>query len=444
MGPGKPELARRLGLFDATMVVMGGIVGAGIFINPHVVAQKVQSPFLILLAWALGGVMALLGAFVYADLAALRPKVGGQYAYMREAFHPLVAFVYGWGLLLVTQSGGMAAVAMTFAHYFGELTGQAGHAHLVGTLALVLLTLVNCFGVRAGSNVQSALMVTKIVAIVGLVVCGLLWAPPVIAAASPGAGGGGLRAFGAAMIPVVFAYGGWQTASFMSGELRDPSRDLPRGLLLGVLGVVALYVSVSYVCIRVLGPAALAASSTPASEVMRRALGRVGGNVIAVGIAVSTLGFLSQGILTAPRVYYAMAKDGIFFARVGWLHPRTQAPVVAIVLQGIAAVVIALSGRYDQILNYVVSIDFIFFGVTGAALIVLRAREPGRHPFSMPGHPLTTLVFVLSCFAVALNAFAEDPRNTLVGAGILLSGIPVYLVWTGAMTGKRRGLSPVR
>jgi APA family basic amino acid/polyamine antiporter len=177
---------------------------------------------------------------------------------------------------------------------------------------------------------------------------------------------------------------------------------------------------------------------------MRRALGRVGGNVIAVGIAVSTLGFLSQGILTAPRVYYAMAKDGIFFARVGWLHPRTQAPVVAIVLQGIAAVVIALSGRYDQILNYVVSIDFIFFGVTGAALIVLRAREPGRHPFSMPGHPLTTLVFVLSCFAVALNAFAEDPRNTLVGAGILLSGIPVYLIWTGAMTGKRRGLSPVR
>jgi APA family basic amino acid/polyamine antiporter len=442
MGEGRtPELARRLGLFDATMVVMGGIVGAGIFINPHVVAQKVQSPFLIELAWVLGGVMALLGAFVYADLAALRPAVGGQYAYIREAFHPMVAFCYGWGLLLVTQTGGMAAVAMTFAHYFEELTGLGGVENVVGTLALLVLTLVNCFGVRAGSNVQSALMVMKIVAIGGLVFCGFVLAPRVAAGASTGPSGG-LHGLGAAMIPVVFAYGGWQTASFISGELRDPSRDLPRGLLLGVLGVIALYVSVSYVCVRALGPAALAASSTPASEVMRRALGSAGGRVIALGIAISTLGFLSQGILTAPRVYFAMARDGIFFERVGWLHPKTQAPVVAIVLQGIVAVVIALSNRYDQILNYVVSVDFIFFGLTGTALLVLRRREPGGHAFAMPGHPWTTALFALSCYAVALNTFVEYPGNTLIGAGILLSGIPVYLVWTHSMTGKAAGAKP--
>src|ERR1051325_71853 len=305
---GARGLARRLGLFDATMIVMGGIVGSGIFINPYVVARQVHTPFLILGAWLAGGAVALAGAFVYAELAARRPEVGGQYAYLREAFHPSVAFLYGWALLLVVQTGGMAAVAVTFARYFSELTPA-------------LLTVVNCLGVRSGSNVQSVLMVLKIAAIAALVGVG------VFAFRSPRAIVEGplldrpasldlLVAFGAAMTPVMFAYGGWQTASFVAGEMREPRRDPPRGLVLGVCGVITLYVLVNFACLRVLGADGLAATETPASAVMRAVLGPRGATFIALGIAVSTLGFLTQSMLTAPRVYFAMAEDRLFFRAI--------------------------------------------------------------------------------------------------------------------------------
>ncbi|NUQ20380.1 MAG: amino acid permease, partial [Gemmatimonadaceae bacterium] len=343
------------------MLVMGGIIGAGIFMNPSVVARAVQAPAAMLGAWLLGGVIALTGAFVYAELAVRRPGVGGQYLYLRDAYHPIVAFLYGWTLLLVSQSGGMAAVAMTFAGYFRELTGTQLSPATIAVVTLSVLTLVNCYGARAGSNVQSALMVTKIVAIVMLVTVGwvgirathgmLVVDAPERVTRPP------LLAFAAAMVPVLFAYGGWQTASFVGGELRNPRRDLPRGLLWGVLGVVVLYLAVNAVCLAVLGPSALAATSTPATAVMRLALGATGAKLIAAGIAISTLGFLSQGMLTAPRVYYAMARDGVFFRGVASVHPRTRAPIVAIVLQGAWAAVIALSGKYDAILAYLVAID---------------------------------------------------------------------------------------
>ena len=434
-------LSRRLGPFDATMLVMGGIVGAGIFMNPYIVAGLLRTPALILGAWIFGGLVALAGAFVYAELAAIRPAVGGQYAYIREAFHPIVAFVYGWVLLLVTQSGGMAAVAVTFARYLREITHAPLSEGLVATATLVALTAVNCLGVRAGSAVQSALMVTKIGAILALVVCGLFFGGSATAGPGPLPGPigpvgplGPVPAFGAALVPVLFAYGGWQTASFVAGELKDPQRDLPRGLLIGVGGVVVLYVSVNVVCLHVLGAVGLAATRAPASEVMRRALGDAGARAIAIGIAVSTLGFLSQGMLTAPRVYYAMAEDGVFFKAVGWLHPRTRVPVVAIGLQGLLAGVIALSGRYDQILNYVVSVDFISFGLTGASLFVFRRRgagRPGTPAFRTPGHPVTTAFFVAACVCVVFNTVYNYPSNTVIGMGLLLSGIPVYFLWSG-------------
>jgi basic amino acid/polyamine antiporter, APA family len=424
------QLARRLGLFDATMIVMGGIVGSGIFMNPSVVARQVRTPALILAAWALGGTIALAGAFVYAELAALRPAVGGQYAYLREAFGPLVAFLYGWGLLLVIQSGGMAAVAVTFAHYARELTAVPIGTGAIATGVLLALTMVNCLGVRAGATVQSVLMVIKIGAIVGLIVAGFLFAPLAGAPTQEApAAAGVVTAMGAALVPVLFAYGGWQTSSFVAGELKRPERDLPRGLLLGVLGVVALYLAVNAVCVRVLGPAELAATSTPASEVMRRALGDAGARAIAVGIAVSTLGFLSQSMLTAPRVYYAMATDGLFFPAVARVHPATRVPMAAIALQGILAVVIALSGRYEQILNYVVSVDFIGFGLTGVALFVFRRRGERAASFRTPGHPVTTAFFVAASFLVVVNTVWRYPENTLIGLAILAAGVPAYLLW---------------
>ena len=359
--PAPPVLLRRLGLFDATMIVMGGIIGSGIFMNPSVVARRVHTPLQILLAWSMGGLIALAGAFIYAELAARRPRVGGQYAYLREAYHPLLAFIYGWGLLLVIQTGGMAAGAVTFARYFLELAHAPLSDRAVAALALGALTAINCLGVRAGSSVQNALMVLKILAIAALVGCGLL-----LVRAPDAADHVAARAldrpvsldlvtgFGAALVPILFAYGGWQTAAFVAEEIREPRRNLPRGLIAGVVGVIALYLAVNVACIRVLGGPGLAGSDAPASDVMRSALGAPGARLIAAGIAVSTLGFLSQSMLTAPRVYFAMAEDGLFFRQVAWLHPRTRVPVVAIALQGALAVVIAISGRYEQILNYVV------------------------------------------------------------------------------------------
>ncbi len=453
------NLERRLGLFDATMIVMGGIVGSGIFINPYVVARQVHTPALILGAWIAGGLIALAGSFIYAELSARRPEVGGQYAYLREAYHPSVAFMYAWGLLLVTQSGGMAAVAVTFAHYFLELVHWQIPGWIVAAFILVVLTLINCLGVRAGSTVQNVLMVLKIAAIASLVACGLLWAPPSGSQAEVFAGNpisvDFWTAFGAAMVPVLFAYGGWQTSCFIAGEVIEPRKNLPRGLVLGVAGVIVLYLSVNYVCLRVLGSSALADTQTPATAVMRSALGETGARWIAVGIAVSTLGFLSQGILTAPRVYFAMAADGLFFKSVASVHPRTHVPVVAIALQGTLAAIIAISGRYEQILNYVVSVDFIFFGLTATCVFVLRRREPSGKGagFRIPGHPWTTLLFIASCWLVVAATIFRYPANSAVGLGILAAGIPAYLVWSrksavrqadgcGSLTRSASGRSP--
>ncbi len=409
------------------MIVMGGIVGSGIFINPYVVAVRLHTPFLILGVWLAGGALAMLGAFIWAELATRLPGPGGQYLYLREAYHPSVAFVYGWVLLLVTQTGGMAAVAVTFARYFREISGVQTGDGPIAAIALLGLTAINCLGAKTGSNVQSLLMLLKAGAIVALVVVGITL------------GGGRVAplplldrpvslslfgAIGAAMIPVAFAYGGWQTASFVAAEMRDPRRDLARGLFLGVSGVVALYLAVNFVCVRVLGPGGLATTRVPASAVMRVALGDSGARWIAIGIAISTLGFLSQGILTAPRVYYAMARDGLFFQSVGRLSERSGAPVVAIALQGVFATVIALSGRYEQILNYVVSVDFLSFALTASALFVFRARDGNR------SRPWFAAVFTAACLAIVGSTVAAYPANSAIGLGILLTGIPVYLYWT--------------
>jgi APA family basic amino acid/polyamine antiporter len=246
---------------------------------------------------------------------------------------------------------------------------------------------------------------------------------------------GGLAGLGRAMAPVLFAYGGWQTASFVSGEMRDPRRDLPRGLLIGVIGVILCYVLVSYSCVRVLGVANLARTNIPASDVMRHAFGERGAQVIAAGIAISTLGFLSQSILTAPRVYYAMARDGVFFKGIGYLDPRTQVPTVAIILQGICAAAIAFSGKYDQILNYVVAIDVLFFGLTGASLLIFRARLQStpseKERFRVPWHPVTTALFVLACWAISISTIVQFPRNAGIGIAILAAGALVYPLWRG-------------
>jgi APA family basic amino acid/polyamine antiporter len=319
---------------------------------------------------------------------------------------------------------------------------------VVAALALALLTIINCLGVRAGATVQSFLMVLKILAIVALVLCGLFLTSPRstngihVVAGGFGASdiGAGLKAslafltmIGAAMVPVLFAYGGWQTATFVAGEIREPGKNLPRALVIGVTAVVVLYLAVNFVCVRALGISGLANTTTPASDVMRMALGPTGARLIAAGIAISTLGFLSQSMLTAPRVYFAMAEDGLFFGAVAKLSPRSRVPVIAIVMQGLLATAIALSGKYEQILNYVVSVDFIFFGLTAMCVFIFRRRLRGAHIGGalarVPGHPLTTALFIAVCWLVVINTVYQYPRNTLIGLAILLAGIPAYFLW---------------
>ncbi len=431
------KLVRRLGVFDAALIVMGGIIGSGIFRNPSVVAKIVHSPALVLLAWTFGGIIALLGGFVFAELAERRSADGGLYAYMRDAYHPVVAFMYGWTLLLVSQSGGMAASAVTFAGYFGPLTGLHIDERLLGVGTLALLTIVNCFGVRAGSNVQNFFMVVKIAAIAALIGVGV-FAHPTAGAAAAGAGFNSsldlITAMGLAMIPVLFAYSGWQTSSFMTGELKNPKRTLPLGMIVGVVGVVVLYMLVNIVCLHVLGVRGLMNTDTPASDVVRAFMGPRGAQLIAAAVCLSTFGFISNQILTSPRVYHAMAEDGIFFKPVAWVHPRSRVPVVAIALQGAVAIAIALLGNYDQILNYVTSVDYTFFTLSALALFIFRARDK-RAPlavqpaFRVPGHPVSTAIFMVVAVAVVIDTYVKQPLNSFIGLAILLVGIPVYFVF---------------
>jgi APA family basic amino acid/polyamine antiporter len=447
--PSSSCLVAKVGLFGTTMIVMGGIIGAGIFINPYVVAQQVHSQVLILGAWAAGGIIALAGAFIYAELAARVPAVGGQYAYLRQAGYPALAFLYGWVLLFVIQTGGMAAVAITFAHYLRVLGLVQSSDALIAALALAALTLVNCLGIRPGSAVQNVLMVLNIAALAAFIVGGAWFvlhipvssaAPPSPAPTFPAKNS--VFSFGAAMVPVLFAYAGWQTTNFIAGEIREPRKNLPRGLVLGVCGVVVLYLSFNWVCVRALGPAGLAVTTTPASAIMQLAFGRTGAALMAAAIVVSALGFLSQSILTAPRVYFAMAEDGLFFRSVAWVYPRSRVPVVAIILQGVWAIVITFSGRYDQILSYVVSMDFLFFGLTAACLFVFRRdSRPPHSPdprWRVPGHPITTIFFIAASGLVVLNTAYKFTRNTAIGFAILAAGIPAYFLWRKYNRGEGR------
>ncbi len=431
------KLARQLGLFGTTMAVMGGIIGAGIFMNPYLVAQRVHTSALILAVWIAGGLIALVGGFIYAELAARLPVVGGQYAYLREALHPGVAFMYGWVLLLVIQTGGMAAVAVTFARYFLELAPWQMNDGVIAAAALGLLTAINCLGVRAGSRVQSAMTLTAIAAIAVVISSSFLFGGPSQIAWRPVLDQPPslnlLLAFGAGMTPVLFAYGGWQTTSFLGGEVRDPQRTLPRGLILGVLGVIAVYTSVNFAYVRALGPAGLGTTNTPASSVMATLLGPRGAQFIAAGIAFSAFGFLAQSMLTAPRVYFAMAEDRIFFRSVAWVHPTTRVPIVAITLQGAWAIVIALTGTYAQVVNYVVAMDSLFFGLTALCLFVMRrrAREQGNDAvrFRVPGHPWTTVLFIAAEWLVVTSTFAQDPIRATIGLVIALAGLPAFWFW---------------
>jgi APA family basic amino acid/polyamine antiporter len=446
---GAEGLKVAIGFPSAVMLVMGGIVGVGIFVNPAVVARGLHTPLLVLAAWVAGGVIALLGAFVYAELAARMPQTGGEYVYLRDAYGPLAGFLFGWTTLLVVQAGGMAAVAIVFAKNLDVLA--AGRLFEPGVVVgvLSLLAAVNCLGVTSGNGVQTAMGVLKVAAIGALIVTGLTLAthPASLPPMATGEGRpGAWKAFGAAMIPVVFSYGGWQTANYVAGEIRDPARNLARALLAGVAAVITLYLLVNIACLRALGVQALGRTLTPASDVLRLAFGAVGANLAAAAIALSALGYLSQSMLTGPRVYFAMARDGLFFRQVARLADTSRAPRIAILVQAAWTSVLALSGSYEQILSYVIAMNFLFFGLTAASLFIIRRRERatgaasgglalGGAGFRVPWHPWTTSVFILACGVIVGCSFWAYPVNSLIGYGLMLLGVAPYLFWRRRGTG---------
>ena len=432
-------LARRLGVSDVVLIVMGSVIGSGIFRTPSVVAQRIHIPGLILLAWACGGIVALFGAFVLGELAARRPAGCGAYAYLRDAFHPVVAFAYGWSSLLASFTGGIAAAAVLFAGYFISLTGLGIPPGVLAIVTLAALALVNCFGVRFGSNVQSTLTVLKVAALVALIVAGIVAHPAQAhqAAALSSSTLGTLGAFSVAMIPVLFAYNGAMVANFMAPEAKNVTFTLPLGLWMGILGAAVLYLLVNVACLRVLGVGGLASTPVPAAAVLRAAAGSAGAQVASLAIAVSTLGFIGNRMLTIPRLYHAMAEDGLFFRAVAWIDPRTRVPVVAIALQAVFAMLLALSGSYDHILNYVVSTFYVFNGLLALALFIIRARDRRAGiaqavRFHVPGHPFSTALYLLVSWGVAIATYVAYPGDAIVGIAILLSAVPVYFIWTRA------------
>jgi APA family basic amino acid/polyamine antiporter len=412
------------------MAVMGGIIGAGIFRTPAAVAERTQSPAAALAAWALGGVIALCGAFCFAELGGRRPKAGGGYVYLAETWGRLPAFLYGWALLLVIATGAIAAVAVTFASYFVALVGLSETLTVpVAVGAIAFLSGVNYLGVKPAAITQNIFTLLKLAALAILIGVGLAGRVPGPAPALLGSGASGL---GAALVPILFTYGGWQQTNFIAEEIVEPEKNLPRALVLGVVGVVMLYLLANLAYLRVLGQPGLAGSAAPAADLMRAVIGPGGGALIAAGIAVSTFGFLNLVILVTPRVLQAMAADGVFLPRLAALHPRHRTPSGAIVLQGLWATVLALTGTFAQLVDYVSFGDWIFFGLTVAGLFKYRARDrvgvraDGPASFRVPGYPVTPAVFVAASGYVVISAVLANPQNVLMGSALLALGLPVY------------------
>jgi APA family basic amino acid/polyamine antiporter len=431
---------RALGPFDATMVVVGGIIGAGIFINPYIVAQRLGSGPLVLGAWIAGGLVALCGALTFAELGSLKPEAGGHYGYLRDAYHPLAGFLYGWGLLLVIESGAIAAVAITFAEYALRLVGRGGGPAVpLAVTAIAVVTVVNYFGVKPGSRLLNVFVVLKVAALGLLIVAGLFM-PGGAETAAPGAPQPApaaplfIVAFGAALIPVMFSYGGWQNANYIAEEIVDPQRNVPRSLILGTSIVVVTYVLVNFVYLQVLGHQGLAATLTPAADTARRVFGPAGDRFIAGAIAISTFGFLDLTVLAPSRVYYAMARDGVFFRSVARLHPTYQTPSLAIFIQSGWAIALALTGSYAQLVDYVVFADWIFFGAAAASLFVFRRRQPlaERPPgtFRTFGYPLVPGVMVAAAVLIVASVLFASPVQSLLGLLLLAAGVPAFLYWS--------------
>ena len=429
------ELKRDLGLTDCALLVIGSVIGSGIFLTPGNIARTVQSVESVFLVWVAGGILSFFGALAYAELGAMFPRAGGIYVFLREAYGPLTAFLYGWCTFFVMQSGSVATLAAGFAIYLGYLLPvSSGVAKVCAIGVIAFVTLMNCLGVRAGARVQNFLTVIKMGSLVGISVVlftmsrgsfsHFSYVPPASAAFS-------WSALGIAMIAVLWAYEGWHILTYNAGEVSNPKRNLTGGLLLGTLAIIALYLTVNLAYLYALPFEKISGSRRLASDAMELAMGPVGGKIIAVAILISISGAINSNTMGGPRVYFAMGRENLFFKPFAYVQPRYVVPTFSIVMQGVWASLLTLMGSFDRLFSYVIFVCWIFYGLGGVAVLVLRRTRPELdRPYKTWGYPFVPLLFALMAFLIVGNTMVNDFKNSFWGLVVVFTGLPAYWYWS--------------
>ena len=470
---GDDGLVRALGLWDSTLLVIGLVIGSAVFLvtgGPNGVARLLPSPGLLILGWVAGGILSFAGALVYAELGAALPRAGGQYVFLREAYGDLTGFLYGWTLFTVIHTGTLAALAVGYARYFGIFFPSLGADRVLWALPLightlsisagqlnavaviVFLSIVNYFGVKEGSLFQGIVTLVKIASFAGFMVLGIVigtgsWshlaplfgggAGPAVAAvapgaatAVPGAGGFGMGAFILSMVAMLWAYEGWNNITFTAGEIKDPQRNLPRSLILGMSAITLIYVGMNLVYLYAMPIGDMISSETIGEAAAGRLFGPAGSSLMSLCVLISVFGCISATVISGPRVFYAMAKDGLFFRRIASVHPRHRTPSQAILWQCVWSSALCLSGTYDQLYTFVIFAAVLFYALAGASVIVLRRRHPEwPRPYRTWGYPFTPILYVGTCVIVLVNTLMNQPVESGWGLAILACGLPAYLYW---------------
>jgi basic amino acid/polyamine antiporter, APA family len=428
------ELRRTLGFADVVMLTLGTVIGSGIFLVPAVVLRQTGGSLsLSIAAWVVGGVLSFLGALTYAELGAAKPEAGGLYAYIRDAFGALPAFLYGWTSFLVIASGSIAALAVAFSNYLGELVPLSPiSAKIISALVIAVIAAMNIRGTRESASLENWATGVKVggLIVISIFLIALSFgrttpsAPPVAASTSIVAG------IGSAMIGILWAYEGWQYVTFSAGEIREPQRVFPRALAVATAALVGLYLLANVAYVATLGVNAAAASDRVAADAMRVAFGGWSGKAFSALVLVSIFSAANGVMLTAPRLYYSMARDGVFFERLARIHPRLGTPVSAIALLAAWSALLAVSGTFGQLLTYVVFTGWIFYGLGALSVFASRRKEPGlARPFRTPGYPLTPLLFVLSATALVVNTLVAQPKQAAIGLAVVVAGAPAFFLW---------------
>ena len=438
-----PQLKQNLTLFDMTMIATGSVIGSGIFLTPAIIARALPSPLWILLVWIIGGLLALTGALTFAELGAMMPQAGGVYVYLSETYGKLIGFLYGWVYFLVVNTGGVAALGIAFATYFGYFVPLTSFGiKLIAISGILFLTAINVYGVKTGAIFSDLFTVLKLAGIVGLILVGFGWGSSGTSNFTAPLGhlpDGLSGALAVAMVGVIWSCGGWQHATFTAGEAKNPGRTVPIGMIIGAGIVTVVYLLTNIAYLWLLSPSEIAASPHVAADAVARVVGPIGGSLIALAIFISTFGTAGIYTLTAPRIYFAMARDRIFFKKIAEIHPKYRTPAFSIIFQSCWAIILIwFWGTFENLISYVVFTDAIFFALTAVAVLILRKRLPEKkRPYKTFGYPITPLFFISINVWFVLSTLIEKPAQSLAGLGFLLLGIPVYYFWKSRSGGGR-------